>query len=197
MKEPCHRALSFPSGREIKCKQLRVSCGDGVLSHRSRRQPGWRREAHFIVGTDIKPAQARGSRCGQRCVPEAGLHLQHVGSRAPCALRKDAWAAACGQLMSACLRRRGCCSPSPSRSGLSSLCFLFFCCSSVAERLPDAFLSLGSSAFSSAGRREDYLNDGFCPLGCQGGARNTEDMVVDEDPVPDVLGLPSRWGEER
>lgn len=84
-----------------QCKQLRVSCGDGVLSHRSRPQPGWRREAHFIVGTEIKPAQARGSRCGHRCVLEAGVDPQHVDSSAPGALRNDAPAPASGQLIRA------------------------------------------------------------------------------------------------
>lgn len=131
-----------------------MSCGDGVLSHRSRPQPGWTREAHFIVGTEITPAQARGSRCGHRCVLEAGVDPQHVDSSAPGALRNDASAPASGQLIGApavtaprlpltgsppVLER--CCSSFPItlRAFFPLFFFFFFCCSSLAGRLPDSF----------------------------------------------------------
>ena len=100
MKELLHRALSFPSGHEINASSCvcRVVTECWVIAPAP--QPGWRREAHFIVGTEIKPAQARGSRCGS-CVLEAGVLPQHVHSSAPWALRKDALAPAAGQLIRA------------------------------------------------------------------------------------------------
>lgn len=101
MKELCHRALSFLSGHETNASSCVCRAVTECWVIAPALQPGWRREAHFIVGTEIKPAQARGSRCGHRCVLEAGVHPQHVDSSAPCALRKDALAPAAGQLIRA------------------------------------------------------------------------------------------------
>ena len=155
MKELCHRALSFLSGHETNASSCVCRAVTECWVIAPALQPGWRREAHFIVGTEIKPAQARGSRCGHRCVLEAGVHPQHVDSSAPCALCKDALAPAAGQLIRApavtalhlpltgsppVLDSMPFLLPHQTRGFLPLFFFFFPCCSSLAGWPPDGFM---------------------------------------------------------
>lgn len=54
MKELCHRALSFLSGHETNASSCVCRAVTECWVIAPALQPGWRREAHFIVGTEIK-----------------------------------------------------------------------------------------------------------------------------------------------